>query len=1080
MAGESGRPEIYLRRGCDVSYHPRVQSSVRSLGLRLPCRAVAAILSVALLASEASAVGIDENFTSPELANVDVPQRLLLLPDDSLLVYWNFNRFNGQNAGLVLKFKPDGTLDPTFRFTGPYLHVIALAQAPGGQFIVAVRRQDRIASTYPILRLNADGSIDESFNAGSGANREVYGLAVQADGKILVGGVFDSFNGQPRQRIVRLLSSGALDSSFADVQFQPDQTSSTFYGVRSKIIVQPDGKLLFGGSFAGINGMSRNGVARLNSDGSVDSTFVPTAVRTGTGGHQPIGAIELQPDGKVLAAGRFAPEGGTFISPLVRMNAEGAAEVYFPGRPTQSATGPSAIRPVGRALKLLANGDIIVAGDRLYFYSADGTERARSQTVTLSGTALGLEATADGKILLAGDRSLNVNTGVQRFSPDGIRDSSFNLGDFQRELLPRMIVPRSDGEIWLTDFSMRRVNGVPRAGVARLNQDGTLDSSEPPFRTFADGISLQADGRYVLFGASVYRRFKADDTEDQTFTYDTTFDSFNTMQPGLDGKHFMLSNDAGAVLYDTVVREIRDDGFISTSFEFGIKFSEAAISDDVIYTGENRIMARYPDGRFLFRYFDKSGNYRLGRFKADGSLDPEFQVSSVPAPLKTEFTQELMDRYGFQRRYRVIFAGAPVLSDVLLLPDGQIIAVGMFKQFNGVAAPGIVRLAADGSVDPTFDAGSGAEWISTDSDEANFPRIDAVERLSDGKLLVSGDFESFNGVAAPGIARLNPNGSVDSTFVSPVRRQAEITALSSDLFASSPVSKLISEPGGTILLSGNYAPVNGGPARSIIRLVLSGTKTAPLNISTRLNVQTGDNVLIGGFIITGNTPKKVIVRALGTSLAQSGITGTLADPTLELLGPDGVIASNDDWKKSQRAEIESSGVAPASDQEAAIVWTLAPGAYTAVVRGKDGGKGVGLVELYDLDGAANSKLANISTRGFVQTGENVMIGGFILGGGGVETNILIRALGPSLGDEGVAGALQDPTLELRDNNGELVAENDDWKSAQEAAINATTIPPKRDQEAAIFASLPPGPYTAIVRGKNDTTGVGLVEVYNVQ
>ena len=168
-----------------------------------------------------------------------------------------------------------------------------------------------------------------------------------------------------------------------------------------------------------------------------------------------------------------------------------------------------------------------------------------------------------------------------------------------------------------------------------------------------------------------------------------------------------------------------------------------------------------------------------------------------------------------------------------------------------------------------------------------------------------------------------------------------------------------------------------------------------------------------------------------------------------------------------------------------MVQTLAPAAYTAIVRGKGGTSGVALVEAYDLDPNANSKLANISTRGFVGTGDNVMIGGFIVGGGlGVNgagsEEVLVRGLGPSLTQHGVPNALQDPTLELHDGNGALIASNDNWKATQQSEIQATGLAPHDDRESAILATLVQGNYTVILRGKNNTTGVGLVEVYKVQ
>jgi hypothetical protein len=254
-----------------------------------------------------------------------------------------------------------------------------------------------------------------------------------------------------------------------------------------------------------------------------------------------------------------------------------------------------------------------------------------------------------------------------------------------------------------------------------------------------------------------------------------------------------------------------------------------------------------------------------------------------------------------------------------------------------------------------------------------------------------------------------------------------------------------------------------------------------------MRVLTGEQVLIAGFIVTGTDPKEVLMRGIGPSL--NGVGVTLSDPTLELHQGSTMVATNDNWKindqtgQSQEAEIRATTIAPANDLESAILATLSPGAYTAILAGKNGGTGVGLVEVYDLAQGANSKLANISTRGFVDTGNNVMIGGLIVGGtGGGPARVLVRALGPSIP---VAGAMADPTLELHDGSGTTLATNDNWKTrpdgtSQQAEIEATTIPPTNDLESALVQMLPPGNYTAIVQGKNSTTGVGLVEAYNLQ
>ncbi|HVF72084.1 MAG TPA: matrixin family metalloprotease [Chthoniobacterales bacterium] len=252
------------------------------------------------------------------------------------------------------------------------------------------------------------------------------------------------------------------------------------------------------------------------------------------------------------------------------------------------------------------------------------------------------------------------------------------------------------------------------------------------------------------------------------------------------------------------------------------------------------------------------------------------------------------------------------------------------------------------------------------------------------------------------------------------------------------------------------------------------------NISTRMRVGTGQSVLIGGFIIKGLQPKTLILRAIGPSLSDVGVANVLLDPKLEVRNAGGgVLASNDDWQDSpQSSQIEQSGVAPRHALESAVVVTLAPGSYTAVVSGFDNGVGNGLVEAYEVDGNA-TRLVNISTRGRVGNIEEPMIGGLIIQGGGGK-KVIVRALGPSLGAGLIGGVLADPVLELRDSSGNLLAVSDDWpNSAQANEIIASTIPPVNALESAIVATLPTGNYTAIVRGVDGGTGIALVEVFDL-
>jgi hypothetical protein len=257
--------------------------------------------------------------------------------------------------------------------------------------------------------------------------------------------------------------------------------------------------------------------------------------------------------------------------------------------------------------------------------------------------------------------------------------------------------------------------------------------------------------------------------------------------------------------------------------------------------------------------------------------------------------------------------------------------------------------------------------------------------------------------------------------------------------------------------------------------------TNTTNISTRASVQTDQGVTIAGFIVAGTDSKTVVLRGLGPTLTQQGVTDpVLADPFLSLRDGNGnLLWNNNDWKDSQQTQIQATGLAPTNDLESAIVRTLTPGNYTAILSGRNGTTGIGLVEVYDVATGAIAELTNVSTRGFVGTGEAVMIGGFITSGG--STQVVVRGLGPTLTQKGVTDpVLADPFLRLFDGSGNLLWSNNDWKDSQQTQIQATGLAPKNDLESAIVRTLAPGNYTAILSGRNGTTGIGLVEVYKLQ
>jgi hypothetical protein len=332
-----------------------------------------------------------------------------------------------------------------------------------------------------------------------------------------------------------------------------------------------------------------------------------------------------------------------------------------------------------------------------------------------------------------------------------------------------------------------------------------------------------------------------------------------------------------------------------------------------------------------------------------------------------------------------------------------------------------------------------------------------------------------------GQAKVTTNASGDVTFNVTFPLPANVAAVS---------ATAIDPNGNTSEFAADTAIVSSAPSPPPVAATPIQAATHPdqlLNISTRLRVEPGDHSLIAGFIVSGTEPKKVIIRGLGPSLAQFHVPGVLADPRVDVIrtdvpfrDPRAFVGSNDNWRSDQETEIKNSGVAPTSDLEAALIRTLEPGYYTAVMSGNGDGAGIGLIEVYDLSPGTNSFLANISTRGFVTSGDNVMIAGVIIGGGGHGgATVVLGGLGPSLGPA-IPDAMQDPILDLYDANGVLVVESNDWKDTDTATlVRAAGLGPYDFREAAAYISLSPGNYTAILHDVNNKAGTALVEVFDV-
>jgi hypothetical protein len=373
-----------------------------------------------------------------------------------------------------------------------------------------------------------------------------------------------------------------------------------------------------------------------------------------------------------------------------------------------------------------------------------------------------------------------------------------------------------------------------------------------------------------------------------------------------------------------------------------------------------------------------------------------------------------------------------------------------------------IDLGADGvTLNDTGDADTGANNLQ------NFPVITSVSN-SGGMTTINGRLNS----SANTMYRIEffANDAIDPTGYGEGQTYLGFVNTTTNGSGDTAFNKAVAQIGANQRVIATATDPSGNTSE------FSGAIGQLFNISTRMEVQTGNSVLIGGFIVGGTGSMQVLLRALGPTLQNFGVSGFLADPTLELHGNTGaLITSNDDWKDTQQAAIMATGLAPPNNVESAILHTFTPGNYTGIVRGKNNTTGVALIEAYDLSKLTGITLTNISTRGFVDTNQNVMIGGLISGNGIVR--VIIRALGPTLSQFGVTDVLGDPVLDVRDAQGTSLATNDNWADTQQAEIQASGKAPRNAKESAVIIVRPAGNTTAIVSGKGNTTGNALVEAY---
>lgn len=616
----------------------------------------------------------------------------------------------------------------------------------------------------------------------------------------------------------------------------------------------------------------------------------------------------------------------------------------------------------------------------------------------------------------------------------GDLDTSFNPGTGANSSVYATAV-QTDGKIIIAgDFTSYK--GVTRNRVARLNSNGSLDTTfdvgsgaDADVRT----IVIQSNGKIVVGGdftnfGGYFRNHIA--RLNTNGSLDLTFDP---------SQAFNQSGGANARIRSMVVR----------------------VDDKIVIGGDFTV----------YRTVSRNG---IARLNSDGTLDTTFNPGTGVAGLNSFV-------YG-----------------VVIAPDGKVVIGGSFSSVNGFPRASVARLNTNGSLDASF--------VTT----GQAGEVYAVEVQADGKVLVGGD----GLVLAPGgsasivqLLRLKTNGSRDTSFSATTGLVYAIQILpngrilfgasgtglrfgrlnsdgsSDDTFKidakpNERVSSISVDHNGNIIIGGDFNAY-GTVSRPRVARIFGVTTPTLRNIATRVGVGTGERVAIAGFIIKGNLTKQVLIRGIGPSLSALGVPGALQDPVIKLYNSSAtLLSSNNNWKDTQQTAIAQTHIPPSDDRESALLITLGPGSYTVALEGTKGTTGNGLIELYDLTGGTATRLANISTRAFVSTGDNVMIGGFILGGD--NARIVVRAIGPSLGAAGVSSALADPRVALYDANGGLIGFNLDWHDGQGSEIAATGLQPSDNREAALIVTLQAGNYTAVMEGESETTGVGLVEVYLVQ
>ncbi len=729
-----------------------------------------------------------------------------------------------------------GDIDPSFNpglgASGSTATVLAVALQTDGKIVVGgTFSQAAGQARGNITRFNADGSLDTTFlSSGVGANGDVFAVIVQADGKIVICGDFTTVNGTARNRIARLNSDGTLDSSFLATG------SGANFAVNSAVL-QPDGKIVVGGRFTTVNGTTRNRIARLNSDGTLDTSFLAA----GSGVNGEVFSLALQSDGKIVIGGFFTGVNGTARNGIARLNSDGTHDTSF------LAAG-SGVNNSVFALAVQSDGRVVMGG---LFTNVNGTERNGAARLNADGTldtfflATGSGANAplyrialqsDGKIVIGGaftTFSGTARNGIARLNADGSVDASFLASGSGANNIVRGLALQSDGKI-LLGGAFTTFNGTVRAGIARLDSTGILDAAAAGVgRNDVTVLGVQSDGKILIGGSFVnfsgtarnrIARLNGDGTLDTTFLASGSGANGDVSALALqsDGKTIIggVFTNVNGTARNRIAR-LNTDGTLDAAFLAAGSGADSSV----------RKIALQADGKILisgtFTSINGTARNSIARLNADGTLDNSFLASGAGA-------------------------NGPVFS-LALQADGKILIAGDFTSFNGTSRNRFARLNSDGTLDTAFlSTGTGAN-----------DQVFALALQSDGKVLIGGSFTTVNNTARNRLARLNTDGTLDTAF------------LATGAGANYSVRAIAVQTDGRLVIGGDFGNYNGAYRGNIARVKFDGSLDETfINFNSGANnrvsattLQSDGKVIVGGFFSTVN------------DVVRGGVARLISDPS---------------------------------------------------------------------------------------------------------------------------------------------------------------------------------------------------------